>query len=180
MPAKRINKPQYLLIGEILRPHGIRGELRLKILTDYPERVAKIKTVYLGKDATDDAAIPYKVQSARLHQQFLLLTLAEVQDRNEAETLRGQFVMIGIDDAVPLEDDEIYLYELIGLTVKTDTGEELGTIQDVLETGANDVYVVSSRKYGEVLIPAHDETVLEIDMDSETVTVKLPDGLLPE
>ena len=56
MPAKRINKPQYLLIGEILRPHGIRGELRLKILTDYPERVAKIKTVYLGTDATDDAA----------------------------------------------------------------------------------------------------------------------------
>ena len=88
--------------------------------------------------------------------------------------------MIGIDDAVPLEDDEIYLYELIGLTVKTDTGEELGTIQAVLETGANDVYVVSTRKYGEVLIPAHDETVLEIDMDSETVTVKLPDGLLPE
>ena len=180
MPAKRINKPQYLLIGEILRPHGIRGELRLKILTDYPERVAKIKTVYLGTDAADDAATPYQVQSARLHQQFLLLTLKEVQDRNEAETLRGQFVMIGIDDAVPLEDDEIYLYELIGLTVKTDTGEELGTIQDVLETGANDVYVVSSRKYGEVLIPAHDETVLEIDMESETVTVKLPDGLLPE
>jgi 16S rRNA processing protein RimM len=180
MPARRIEKPQYLLIGEILRPHGIRGELRLKVLTDYPERVGNMKTVYLGTDATDDAATPYQVQSARLHQQFLLLTLKEIQDRNQAELLRGQFVMVGIDDAVPLEDDEIYLYELIGLTVKTDTGEELGTIQDVLETGANDVYVVSSRKYGEVLIPAHDETVLEIDMDSETVTVKLPDGLLPE
>jgi 16S rRNA processing protein RimM len=180
MATNRIEKPDYLIIGEILRPHGIRGELRLKILTDYPERISKIKTVYIGHDATQSDVPSYSVQSARLHQQFLLLTLKEVQDRNEAETLRGQLVMVDIDDAVPLEDDEIYLYELIGLTVKTETGQELGTIKDVLETGANDVYVVSSRQYGELLIPAHEETIIEIDTDAETVTVKLPDGLLPE
>jgi 16S rRNA processing protein RimM len=179
MTAQRITKPNYLIIGEILRPHGIRGELRLKILTDYPERVSKIKMVYLGSDASQPDATPHEIQSVRLHKQFLLLMLTDIQDRNEAETLRGQFVMVNIEDAVPLDDDEIYLYELIGLTVKTDAGEELGTIKDVLETGANDVYVVSSRQYGELLIPAHDETIIEIDTDAETVIVKLPDGLLP-
>jgi 16S rRNA processing protein RimM len=180
MTAKRITKPDYLLLGEILRPHGIRGELRLKILTDYPERVARMKTVYVGSDANQADATPYSVESARLHKQFLLLTLTEIQDRSEAEMLRGQFVMVDIDNAVPLEDDEIYLYQLIGLTVKTESGEELGEIKDVIETGANDVYVISSNKYGEVLIPAHDETIIEIDTDAEIVTVKLPDGLLPE
>lgn len=180
MVDKRIIKPNYLLIGEVLRPHGIRGELRLKILTDYPERVSKIKTVYLGSDANQPDATLYHVQSARLNKQFLLLMLKGIQDRNEAETLRGQFVMVDIDNAVPLDDDEIYLFELIGLTVKTDTGQELGTIKDVIETGANDVYVVTSRQYGEVLIPAHDETLIEIDTESAIVTVKLPDGLLPE
>ncbi|MDQ7026608.1 MAG: ribosome maturation factor RimM [Anaerolineae bacterium] len=180
MVAKRIAKPNYLLIGEVLRPHGIRGELRLKILTDYPERVSKIKTVYLGSDANQTDATPYSVQSARLNKQFLLLMLKEIQSRNDAETLRGQFVMIDTDNAIPLDDDEIYLYELIGLTVKTDTGQELGAIKDVIETGANDVYVVSSRQYGEVLIPVHDETLIEIDTDAAIVTVKLPNGLLPE
>ena len=179
MTSKRA-RPKYLHIGQVLRPHGIRGELRLKILTDYPERVNKIKTVYLGTDVNQTDATPYSVKAARLHKQYLLLTLAEINDRNEAELLREQFVMVKLEDAVPLEDDEIYLYELIGLTVRTDEGETLGEIRDVIETGANDVYVVNSREYGEVLVPAHDETIIEIDTEDEVVIVKLPDGLLPE
>lgn len=179
--AKKSNQPNYLILGKIVRPHGIRGELRMKIMTDYPERlINELKTVYIGTDAKQAGAEAYTIKSARFHKDFLLLTLEEIADRNEAELFRNQLVMIDIENAVPLEDDEVYLYELIGLSVQTDDGKILGTIKDVLETGANDVYIVRSREYGELLIPIHDETLLEIDTEAEIVTVKLPEGLLPD
>lgn len=87
--------------------------------------------------------------------------------------------MVAIEDAVPLEEGEFYLYQVIGLEVRTESGERLGAITDVLETGANDVYVVESPQYGEVLIPVTDETIVALDFDQGIVTVKLPDGLLP-
>ena len=179
--AKKSNKPNYLILGKIVRPHGIRGELRMKIMTDYPERlVNELKTVYIGTNPNQSDAEAYTIKSARFHKDFMLLTLDDIADRNEAERFRNQLVMIDIEHAVPLEDGEVYLYELIGLTVKTDDGKTLGTIKDVIETGANDVYVIRSREYGELLIPIHDETLLKIDTEAEIVTVKLPDGLLPD
>lgn len=178
---KKSNKPKYLILGKILRPHGVRGELRMKIMTDYPERlINELKMVYIGADANQADAEAHTIKSARFHKDFLLLTLEGISDRNEAELLREQLVMVDIENAVPLEEDEVYLYELIGLTVKTSDKKILGTIQDVLETGANDVYVIRSREYGELLIPIHDETLLEIDVEGETVTVNLPEGLLPD
>lgn len=178
MTSQRLT-PTYLLLGEILRPHGIKGELRVKILTDFPERVSEIKTVYIGSDPAQPDATPHTIESVRFHKNYLLLTLENVRNRTDVEPFRGQFVMIDLEHAIPLEADEFYFYELIGLRVRTVDGEELGTLQEVMETGANDVYVVSSRTYGKVLIPAHSETVVNIDFDTETITVQLPDGLLP-
>jgi 16S rRNA processing protein RimM len=172
--------PRYLLLGEILRPHGVRGEMRLKILTDYPERIADIETVYIGQGSQDEYARPYRVESARFHKKYLLLKVQELPDRDAVEPFRGLYVMIDVENAVPLEDDEIYLYELIGLTVQTDDGDTLGNISDVLETGANDVYIVNSPRYGEILVPAHDETLLDVNLEEKTVTMQLPDGLLPD
>lgn len=179
MSDKRL-QPHYLILGEILRPHGIRGELRVKVQTDYPERlIDELKTVYIGTDPKQSDAETYTIKSARFHQDYILLQLEEIDDRNAAELLRGQFVMVDLENAVPLEEDEFYLFELIGLTVKTTSGEELGTIQDVMETGANDVYVVKGRKYGELLIPAHDETLVDVDVEAGIVTMNLPYGILP-
>ena len=179
MSDKRI-EPHFLILGEILRPHGIRGELRLKVQTDYPERmINELESVYIGKDPEEDDAQEYTIQSARFHQDYILLQLNEIQDRNTAELLRGLFVMVELENAVPLEEDEFYLFELIGLTVKSTKGEELGTIQDVMETGANDVYIVKGRKYGELLIPVHDETLVDVDVESGIVTINLPYGILP-
>lgn len=175
------SQPQYLILGKILRPHGVRGELKMQIMTDYPERLAdNIKTIYLGKspEATETLE-PHHVKSARFHKDSLLLMLSNISDRNEAEMLRGKVVMIDIANAIPLEDDEFYLYELIGMTVQTDE-IVLGQVHDVIETGANDVYVVKSREYGELLVPAHDETLVDFDFDSNIITMKLPDGLLPD
>jgi 16S rRNA processing protein RimM len=179
MSDKRI-QPHYLILGEILRPHGIRGELRVKVQTDYPERMINdLETVFIGKDPEESDAEEYTIKSARFHQDYILLQLNQVDDRNAAELLRGLYVMIDLENAVPLEDDEFYLFELIGLTVKSTKGEELGVIQDVLETGANDVYVVKGRKYGELLIPAHDETLVDVDVEAGIVTINLPFGILP-
>jgi 16S rRNA processing protein RimM len=171
--------PKYLIIGEVLRPHAIQGELRIRILTDYPERIVPGKTLYLGSaiDATD--IVPYTVESFRTNKEFGLLKLRKIDTRDQADLLRQLLVLTDFEDAVPLEEGEFYLYELIGIEVQTDSGELLGTVVDVLETGANDVYVLDSPRYGEVLIPVTDETILKTDMDARMITVKLPEGLLP-
>lgn len=171
--------PEYLLIGEILRPHGVNGEVRMRVLTHYPERLSQLETVYLARDPEATRVSPYEVQHVRMHQGYALLTFKGVNDRDQADLLRQLCVMVAMGDAVPLEEGEFYLYELIGLDVKLENGESLGKISEVLETGANDVYIVQSPQYGEVLIPATEQTVLQIDRESGSMTVKLPDGLLP-
>lgn len=177
--SRRRPDPSYLLLGEVLRPHGILGELRVRLLTDYPERISQLSHVYLGKSPDDRKAVRYPVQHMRMHQDYGLLKLTTIQDRNQAELMRGLFVMVRLQDAIPLEEDEIYLFELIGMAVQTEGGEPLGEIVDVLETGANDVYIVQGDAYGEVLIPVTDETIIETDTDTGIITVHLPEGLLP-
>ncbi len=172
--------PDYLLLGEILRPHGVIGEVRMRVLTAHPERLQELKTVFLGKSPEDgDRAVLYTVKSVRMHQGYALIRFEGVNDRTQADRLRQLLVMVALEDAVPLDEDEFYLYQLIGLTVQTDSGQILGTLTEVLETGANDVYIVDSPQYGEVLIPATSETIVQTDIQAGLLTVKLPEGLLP-
>ena len=100
-----------------------------------------------------------------------------LSDRDEAELLRDQYVMVALDDAVPLEEDEFYLYQIIGLPVYTEDDEHLGEVVDVIETGANDVYVVRGPR-GEILLPAIEECILDVDIEGKRVTVRLMEGLL--
>lgn len=171
--------PKYLILGQILRPHGIRGELRMRILTDYPERIAKLKTVYLGTSPDDTRMTPYQVEGNRLSTGAGLLKLRGVDDRDAAERFRELMVMVDMANAVPLEEGEFYLYQLFGIRVVLEDGTLLGTLVDVLETGANDVYIIDSPTYGEVLIPVTSETVLSTDVDQRVMTVRLPEGLIP-
>lgn len=172
--------PPFLLLGRVLRPHGVRGELRVEVLTAYPERIGPGKTLYLGRDPQNATrATPYTVAQARRHQQYLILRFETITDRDAAERLRGQAVMVAFDDAVPLEEDEIYLFQLIGLQVITDTGEDLGHVKEIIETGANDVFVVTGPR-GEVLLPDIDECILDIDLDAGRMTVHVLDGLLDD
>ncbi|MFO7323424.1 MAG: ribosome maturation factor RimM [Chloroflexota bacterium] len=175
-----IPPPKYLLLGEILRPHGVRGELRVRLLTDYPERINELERIFIGSGIDADDVRPYPVQHMRMHQGYGLLKLKTIDDRNAADLLRGLFVMIDLEHAVPLEEGEFYLYQLIGLTVQQEDGSLLGTLVEVLETAAHDVYVVDSPTYGEVLIPVTDETILVTDIDAGIVRVRLPEGLLPD
>lgn len=170
--------PYYLILGEVLRPHGVRGELRMRILTDYPERINSLETIYLGLDPDSPNAKPYHVQHMRMNQEYGLLKLKEINSRDEADHLRELFVMVTLKDAVPLEEGEFYLYQLIGMAVQTTDGQVLGTIREVLETGANDVYVVDSPQHGEILIPVTDEIIVKTDVGNRTVTIRLLEGLI--
>ena len=171
-------RPNYLAVGEILRPHGVRGELRMRVLTEQPDRLPQLDHVYLA-DAPDDAA-PKKraLNGVRFNKSFALLSLASCSNRNDAELLRGKVVMISIDQAAPLEDGQYYLFDLIGLRVIADQ-IEIGRIREVLQTGANDVYIVEGEKFGEILVPAHGETIQDINFEAGVITMALPDGLLP-
>jgi len=178
MPKIERRTPQYLTLGKISRPHGVRGEVRMRIVTNYPEQLHDLKTVYLGMSPDDKDIEPVELTKVRFHQDYALLTFKGITNRDQVDRFRKKAVMIDIDSALPLEDGEYYLFQLIGLNVVADD-QEIGIVKEVIETGANDVYVVTSEEYGEVLIPAHEETIIKIDFDTEIITMSLPEGLLP-
>jgi 16S rRNA processing protein RimM len=173
--------PSHLIIGQILRPHGVRGELRVKLLTDFPERFSQLDVVLLAADPnTLQNNDTIDVERARLHQEQGILKLEGIDSRDEAEALRNHYLLIPLEDAGPLEKDEYYYFQLVGLTVIKDSGETLGEVTEIIETGANYVYVVQSPRYGELLIPAIADVIQSIDLDAGQITITPMPGLLPE
>lgn len=173
----RVPEPRYLVLGRVQRPHGVRGEVRVEILTGYPERLEQHAALYLAHPNSPEAVQRYPVERLRLHQNVMLLKLGGCDDRNAADGLRGMLVQIPLEEAVPLEEGEYYLYQLVGIEVETAEGERLGRVVEVLDTGANDVYVVQGPR-GEVLLPAIKDVVLELDLESRRMVVHLMPGLL--
>jgi 16S rRNA processing protein RimM len=165
----------YLAIGWIVGPHGIRGEVKVELFTDRSERFRPGSAVYLGNE---DQAAPVEIVSARplVGKNVMLVKLASVPDRNAAELLRGQWLLIRGDQALPLLEHENYIHDLIGLRVETAAGEELGELSEVLVTGANDVYVVSGPQ-GELLLPALRSVVIRVDLAHRKMVVEVPEGL---
>jgi len=165
------SEPDFLAVGRVLRPHGVRGEVRVEIHTDFPERFAVYETLYLGSAHT-----PYALEGHRFHQGRVLLKLKGIDDRNAAEGLRTQWVWIAVRDAAPLDQGEMYLHQMMHLGVVTADGEALGQVVEIIETGANPVYVVRGRG-GDILIPDTEEVILDVDLETRTVTVQLIEGL---
>ncbi len=171
--------PSHIVVGEIRRPHGIRGEVRVEILTDYPEQVDRHEYVYLARPQAPDDVERYALESVRPHKGVLLIKLEGVEDRDAAEELRGMLVEVPLEDAVPLEEGEYYHFQLIGVDVETETGEWLGRVADVIATGAADVFVVRGPR-GEILLPAIEDVILELDTEEREMTVQLLPGLLED
>ncbi len=168
------SEPDFLRIGRVSRPHGLRGELSIQVSVSKPPLLNDVEQVYIGP-----ARVPYKISAARTHRKRLLLRLANVEDRESAEALRGQDVSISAADAEPLQTDEYYIRELIGLQIVTEEGETLGTLTDVLETGANDVYVVTQDE-DDWLLPAIKDVIRAIDLERNEMIVHLLPGLRPD
>jgi 16S rRNA processing protein RimM len=165
-------EPRLLVIGEVLRPQGVKGEVRVRMLTDFPERFRVLKRVYLGQTLK-----PVIVEGVRFHHGYALLKFADYDDRTTADSLRHLLVQIPVEEAMPLEEDEYYLYQIVGLAAWTEQGEYLGRVREVLNTGANDVYVIRGPK-GDILLPAIDDVVREVDLETGRLTVVLPEGLV--
>jgi 16S rRNA processing protein RimM len=169
------SEPRYLVIGRITRPHGVRGEVRVQPRTDLPERFGWLERVYVG----DGTPKPMTVVRARLHKGAVILKLGGCDSRDDAEALRAQWLLVPPEDAIPLEEGELYLYQLVGLDVVTEGRETLGVVEDVLQTGANDVLVVRREKegLGQLLLPDIPDVVLDVDLDGGRIVVRVPPGL---
>lgn len=174
------SEPYFFIVGRVQRPHGVRGEIKIRIDTHYPEWVAELDVLYIGTDPYEEKdATEYPIKSVRRHGEELLLKFVGVEDRNAADMLRGKLVMMRVDQSEPLDDDEFYTYEIIGMAVYTDDEEYLGDVKEIMETGANDVFILQGGARGTVLIPDIDDVVHTIDPDTRKIIITPLAGLLP-
>ncbi len=168
-------EPAFLLVGIARRPHGVKGEMLVSIMTDFPERIQPNVELYMG-----DEYQPVTVRSVRHHNRGLLMAFAEFPDRTAIDHIRNQSLFVHTADRPALPEGEFYLHQIIGMQVITDTGEALGVIVERIETGASNVFVVRRPEGGDVLLPDIEEVVLNIDLENKQMQVHLLDGLLPD
>ena len=169
--------PLDITVGKILKPHGIKGYVRVFPTTDHPERFRALNKVRVIQ--ADQSALHLTIEKVVLQSNAVLIKFAEISTRNQAETLRNARIVIDRSECLPLEKDSYYIFELVGCRVFTTAGEELGTLEEVWEFPANDVYVV--RKQGrEILIPAVAEFVKLVDIENQRIEIEPVDGLIPE
>lgn len=174
----RTPEPPFLAVGEVVGIHGVRGELKVKLLTDDPRRFGLLEQVYVGPDGAEP--LPRILMGYRPHKGNVLLRLEGCDDRDTANTLRGCLIQIPTEEALPLEEGQYYEHQILGLQVRTVSGENLGEIVEIVYTGANEVYVIERPDPGtpQILIPAIKDVVLEVDLESGHLLVELPEGLL--
>ena len=164
-----------LQVGVISSTHGVRGEVKVFPTTDDVTRFRQLKKVYLD---TGREMLPLEIQNVKFFKRFAILKFKGIDNINDIEKYRGKSLMIDREDAVDLDEDENFIADMIGMKVCTEDGSEFGTLKDVMETGANDVYIIDSLEHGEVLIPAIRECILDVDMDEERMTIHLMEGLV--
>lgn len=162
-------------IGKILNAHGVRGELKVEPLTDNPERYKILEQVYL-EDRKKNYTL-YDVEFVRFHKGNVLVKLAGIDDMDAAKLVKNQHLAINKSDRIPLEEGAYYIDDLIGLQVFEDD-RPIGVLKDVLQPGANDVYVLDSSIYPDLYIPALKSVVLSVDLENNRMDVKLPKGLV--
>lgn len=165
-------EPVYLSVGLLRRPHGLRGELLMEVLTDFPQRLRVGTRLFVGSEHA-----PVTIASIRSHNDGLLIRFRGVENPESAGKYRGKTVFVRAEDRPPLPEGEFYHHEVIGLRVVNEVGEELGTLAEILITGANEVYVVKRPDGRELLLPAIEDVVLKIDPAAGLVRVRLLPGL---
>lgn len=166
---------QTLRVGVISSTHGVRGEVKVFPTTDDPKRFKKLKTVMLD---TGREKLTLNIEQVKFIKNMVILKFKEFNDINEIEKYKGKDLLINRDQAVKLAPNENFIVDLIGLKVVTDEGVEFGTLKDVMETGANDVYIIDGNDGKEYLFPAIKQCILNIDLEAGVITVHILDGLL--
>ena len=158
-----------IVIGKIVAPHGVRGDIRILPLTDKPEQFLDLDYLLLpdGKSLT--------VRSARFHKNMVLVSTKEINNMNEAELLRNKDVSVKFEDLPELEEGEFYVADLIGLDVVDEAGKKIGTFKDCQSTGVNDYYIVAVPGAKDILIPALKQYVKEISLEKKQIVVIVPE-----
>ena len=166
-----------LQAGVITSTHSIRGEVKVFPTTDDAQSFRELKKVYLD---TGKEQIPLEIEHVKFFKQFAILKFKGIDNINDIEKYKGKSLMIDREDASPLGEDEYYIGDMIGMDVYTDDpAEHFGVLRDVLETGANDVYIIDSDRHGEVLVPAIRQCILRVDTEKNEMHIHLMEGLLP-
>ena len=165
----------FFQIGIITSPHGVRGEVKVYPTTDDPRRFKKLKNVLLddGKERRS-----MEIESVKFLKQMVLLKFKGLDSMNDVERLRKASLYVARENAVRLGRDEYFMADLIGLKVQDESGTEIGCVRDVMETGANDVYVIDLTDGRELLLPAIKQCVLKVDVEAGIMMIHILEGLL--
>ena len=165
---------EYFEVGQIVNTFGIKGFLKVKPFTDEKERFEELKTVYI---VTKGKMKEVEIQEVSYQKEMVLLKLKGIEDLTEAEKYKGAYLKIARKDAKKLPEGTYFIADLLGLEVYTDEGELLGKVDDIFNTGANDVYVVKDELGKQILLPSTKEVLKEIDLENEKIIVHLIEGL---
>ena len=172
-PGSPDGEPVYLVVGFLRRAHGVRGEIILDLHTDFPERLQNGRKLFIGEEHK-----PMILAGTRPHAKGMLLKFKDIETPEDAGKLRNQWVYVKATDVPGLPEGKVYQHELFGFDVVEENGNSLGELVEIIETGANDVYVVKNEAGKEILLPAIPSVILEIDPARRLMRVHLLEGLI--
>jgi len=162
------------LIGYVLKPQGLKGEIKVNPVSPDPERFKSLNKVYLKNDTIQ----AYLVEKVRISNKFVFLKFREVNSRDEAELLRDCEILIDPDERIRLSADEYFIHDLFGCQVFTQQGDLLGTLVDVWQSSSNDVYVVKNQIGEEILVPAIKDIIKNVDLETKKIIIQLIEGMV--
>ena len=166
---------KYLEIGQIVNTFGIKGMVKIKLFSDNIERFDRLEKVYIkNKEKLKE----YQIEEVKYHKDMILIKFRGIENPEQANLLRNSYLMIDREEEKPLEEGTYYIVDMIGMDVYTEEGEKLGNIEDIFNTGSNDIYVVKSELGKQILLPAISDVVKNIDMENKKMVVHLISGLI--
>ncbi len=163
-------EPLYLVVGQIRKPHGLKGEVLFEVMTDFPERLQRGKRVYIGDEHTLMTII-----GVRSHNKGLLVSFRGKETPEDVESLRNEMVYVKTSELPSLPKGEYYFHQMVGLQVYNEQEELLGELTEILETGANDVYVINTPEGKELLVPAIESVLKLVDLDRKRIVISPPE-----
>ena len=166
---------KYLEIGQIVNTFGIKGMVKVMPFTENIERFSKMKTVYVKNKKENKK---YEIEEVKYHKNMVLIKFKGIENPEQADLLRQSYLLVDRTDEEPLEEGTYYIVDMIGLEVYTDEGELLGILEDIYNTGSNDIYVVKNELGKQILLPSIPDVIKKIDMPNKKVIVHLLPGLV--
>lgn len=166
---------KYLEIGQIVNTFGIKGMVKVKPFTDDIRRFDKLKKVYIQKQKVKEE---YEIEEVKYHKEMVLIKFKGIENLEEANLLRNYYLFVNRADEEPLEEGRYYIVDMLGLEVYTDEEKKLGVLEDIFNTGSNDIYVVKDELGKQILLPATKEVIKKVDIENKKMIVHLIPGLI--